>query len=505
MQKVSCIVLGLGFLLLGVPAQAQSRPPAHALSAEELFRRVSPSVFVIESLDDTGQPIKQGSAVAVGKVQDSSIAARFAPTEPEQWELVKPAPAPQHGVTGSLLETNYHVIKDGVSFEVHQGPRKWSAALVATNPDRDVAELRVANLDAPPVPMRPFSSLVVGEHVYAIGAPEGLELTLSEGLISSLRQAGDDRVIQTTAAISPGSSGGGLFDASGRLVGITVAYLKEGQNLNFALPTDSISSVRWSPQWAQLGSTAFKAAQKYDEAAQYDPAFQSYNQAVSDFQQSVRLDPRNEALWSALGDAYSSEHTLAVLYTSEPPVDTESLRNQERTAYMKAVQLNPDDEHVWWSLGMSGLIEDQVNGFKNVVRIDPVNIDAWEALAKGYCGLGQDENALTALATAHALVKPPNASEEESLANEYVTCYMENTAELMTNQQNPQFLGQALECAQSAVRLQPNDPDAWETLGSVYDEMKDRAGVMKVYEKLKTLDPKAADDFFQQYVQPNQQ
>src|SRR5262249_49670558 len=80
--------------------------------------------------------------------------------------------------------------------------------------------------------------LQVGQRVYAIGAPQELELTLSDGLISGLRQTegGSIQLIQTSAPISPGSSGGGLFDQDGRLVGITTFFVEEGQNLNFALP-----------------------------------------------------------------------------------------------------------------------------------------------------------------------------------------------------------------------------------------------------------------------------
>jgi S1-C subfamily serine protease len=83
----------------------------------------------------------------------------------------------------------------------------------------------------------------VGERVYAIGAPEGLELTISEGLVSGLREYENVRVIQTSAAISHGSSGGGLFDVNGRLIGITTFSLKEGQNLNFALPGEWIQAL----------------------------------------------------------------------------------------------------------------------------------------------------------------------------------------------------------------------------------------------------------------------
>ncbi len=82
----------------------------------------------------------------------------------------------------------------------------------------------------------------MGEPVYAVGAPQGLELSLSEGIVSQLR-GGPPPLIQTTVAISQGSSGGGLFNAEGELVGITTFYLKEGQSLNFALPVEWIGEV----------------------------------------------------------------------------------------------------------------------------------------------------------------------------------------------------------------------------------------------------------------------
>jgi hypothetical protein len=86
--------------------------------------------------------------------------------------------------------------------------------------------------------------LRIGQRVYAIGAPQGLELTISEGIVSSLREVPGGSVIQTTAPISPGSSGGGLFDLSGRLVGIMTFQHRYGQNLNFALPADWIAGMQ---------------------------------------------------------------------------------------------------------------------------------------------------------------------------------------------------------------------------------------------------------------------
>lgn len=440
------------------------------LSPEELFKRVSPSVFVVVSLDASKHAVEQGSAVAIGK---------------------------------GLLETNYHVIKDGASFQAQQGTRKWPATLVATNPDRDVAELRVANLDAPVVPMRPFSSLAIGEHVYAIGAPEGLELTLSEGLISSLRQSGDDRVIQTTAAISPGSSGGGLFDTSGRLVGITVAYLKEGQNLNFALPTDSLSSVRSASAWGKLGSEAYEAGSKYDGAINYDLGFQSYKLAADDYQQAVRLNPKDEDALRHLGDAYdkNASELLASTFTES---DRESAARRAANAYQGALQLKPNDKGAW--IGLARAYEDQgqskgaINAYKNALRFDPNDIEAWEALGELYALDGEDDNALTAFDTAQAAIKSNDDKAQASLCDSLVN----GTRFAPSIDLDPRFPQRVMGCAQRLIKLRPNDVDGWCDLGLAYADEKDRVGVLKVYEKLKTLDPNTANDFFKLFVAPNQ-
>jgi len=191
----------VGAVRVGPPAPSQK--PLPELSAQQIFKRISPSVMVVESLDANGKVAAFGSGVVI--------------------------------VSGHVI-TNRHVIEDGVSFRIEHDGKKWPAKLVRVDPDHDLAELSVAGLDAPVVTVLDSSKLAVGETVYAIGAPEGLELTISGGLISGLRDFDKGRVIQTSAAISPGSSGGGLFDAQGRLAGITTFYLKEGQSLNFALP-----------------------------------------------------------------------------------------------------------------------------------------------------------------------------------------------------------------------------------------------------------------------------
>lgn len=179
-------------------------------SAEGIFQRLSPSVFVIEALDKRGSVVATGSGVMVGPGQ---------------------------------VVTNKHVIEQGTAWTISHGREVWPASVARVDVAHDLCELKVPILGALPVAMRASSSLVVGERVYAIGAPEGLELTLSEGVVSGLRDFGGGRVIQTSAPISPGSSGGGLFDAQGQLIGITTFSMKEGQNLNFALPTEWVEAL----------------------------------------------------------------------------------------------------------------------------------------------------------------------------------------------------------------------------------------------------------------------
>lgn len=151
-------------------------------------------------------------------------------------------------VGGDKVITNCHVVlgKNGTPREkseqivVLQGNRKIKARLLAANREYDTCLLSVSGLSIPAASIADTSDLRVGQRVYAIGAPSGLELTLTEGLLSAFRLMGKSRVIQTSAAISPGSSGGGLFDERGDLIGITSFGLKSGASLNFAYMPDAI-------------------------------------------------------------------------------------------------------------------------------------------------------------------------------------------------------------------------------------------------------------------------
>lgn len=202
---------------------------AAALTPAEVYALVSPSVWRVVTYDGDGLPLSQGSAVVVG---------------PE------------------ALATNCHVLAKARRVVVRHEQTTFDAKLELWDTPRDVCQLRAAGLPATPVRIAPTASVVVGENVFAIGTPRGLELTMSAGLVSSLRRnnAGQVVLVQTSAPTSGGSSGGGLFDDSGALVGLTTigSVTGDAQNLNFAIPADWI--VELADRHARLSKKPGNAA-----------------------------------------------------------------------------------------------------------------------------------------------------------------------------------------------------------------------------------------------------
>src|SRR5882672_3337771 len=217
----------------GAPAENAPAAPARSIetapvavqplvrSTEEIFVQLAPSVVRVNVLDGSGAPIGSGSGVVIDR---------------------------------ETVITNCHVALRARRLTVRIGDDTRAATVGTADEQFDLCRLNVPGLGAPAVGMGSVESLRTGQKVFAIGAPQGLDLTISEGIVSSLREVQDGIVIQTTAPISPGSSGGGLFNAAGQLVGITTFQHRYGQNLNFALPADWVARMQTrSSQVAQTG------------------------------------------------------------------------------------------------------------------------------------------------------------------------------------------------------------------------------------------------------------
>jgi hypothetical protein len=183
------------------------------LEASDLFKSVAGSVVRVEGVRSDG--ISQGSGVAVSRTQ---------------------------------VATNCHVLAGAIKLVVKQDEHEWVARLQASAPKQDRCLLAVEEADLVPIRgVRRYSELVVGEKLYTVGAPNGLDLTLADGLLSALREDGGVSYVQTTAPISPGSSGGPLFDARGNLVGITTLVLVGKQRINQALNFAIAADAYWAP------------------------------------------------------------------------------------------------------------------------------------------------------------------------------------------------------------------------------------------------------------------
>ncbi|GMV45484.1 MAG: hypothetical protein AMXMBFR66_08820 [Pseudomonadota bacterium] len=222
----------------GADAAPRAVAPRGALAAEELanielFKRTSPSVVHITSLG----------------VQRNLFSLRV-------------QEVPRGTGTGFVWDerghivTNFHVIQDANGARVTLADQSsWDAELVGAFPDRDLAVLRIKapRGKLPPIPVGTSRDLQVGQRVYAIGNPFGLDQTLTVGIVSALNREIESfggrtirGVIQTDAAINPGNSGGPLLDSAGRLIGVNSQIASPSgasAGIGFAIPVDEVNRV----------------------------------------------------------------------------------------------------------------------------------------------------------------------------------------------------------------------------------------------------------------------
>ena len=160
--------------------------------------------------------------------------------------------------------TNFHVLQGASAAKVTLSDHSvWDGRFVGGSPDKDLAVLRIsaAAEKLSPILVGESRGLLVGQKVFAIGNPFGLDQTLTTGIVSALGRSIDaangrriEGVIQTDAAINPGNSGGPLLDSSGRLIGVNTAIASptgSSAGIGFAVPVDTVNQV--VPQLIRYG------------------------------------------------------------------------------------------------------------------------------------------------------------------------------------------------------------------------------------------------------------
>ncbi len=271
------------------------------------------------------------------------------------------------------LVTNCHVIDKGSLIFVSRKEAGITerVRLVGRDAQHDLCELDLVRAREGfdrPVQVAPAGTLRVGDPVYAIGSPRGMELTISNGIASAVRETGAGiRVIQTNASLSPGSSGGGLFDAKGRLVGITTFVAKDAQNLNFAVAAEYLASAGISPEELskQRSVAAGTEAFPLREAA-YERSERLRRQERSSIEERKRQlevppsNPGARAASSAPVTRRDAKAMAALLAVQENPSDARPVRTYEQLA--KTGQLEGLDDDAVVRKVYAAVMADQVRG-----------------------------------------------------------------------------------------------------------------------------------------------
>jgi hypothetical protein len=185
---------------------------SNIFASTEVVNKVFPATVLITAEDKNGQPQSLGSGF-----------------------LVAP----------NIIATNFHVIENSYSGYVKFINKKEIyeiEGVVGYNENYDLALIKISNNNANPLPLI-SPSVDIGQKIFAIGNPLGLEGTISDGIISGLREFQDFSVLQISAPISPGNSGGPVVNENGDVVGVATFTMTEGQNINFAVPVKYLKEL----------------------------------------------------------------------------------------------------------------------------------------------------------------------------------------------------------------------------------------------------------------------
>jgi tetratricopeptide (TPR) repeat protein len=327
---------------------------ALADDAARIFERVAPSVVTVQTLDETGRTDGHGSGVVI------------APTR---------------------VVTNCHVVREARTLQVRRADKTLPARWLSADLPRDLCLLEVPGLDAPPVKQRASDSLATGERVFAVGNPLGFGLSVSEGLVSAMTPAPGERRIYTSASLSPGSSGGGLFDSEGRLIGITTAVMSLGQNLNVAMPAEWIAEMSSratpppaipeepppEPRW-QIDAEALRVKSEWKALAELA-------------QRWIESQPKSPAAWQRLGlaqqnlskltDAEKSQRASLALHEKNAEawvelgstLDLLGRKNESEQAFRQAMAVYPGSGYPHLQLAKVRYVEKRYDEAKKGAEI----------------------------------------------------------------------------------------------------------------------------------------
>ena len=364
------LVLCFAFLAIGSPAQDM---------LPELVKRIKPSAVAIETFDAKDNTISRGSGFFIG--------------------------------TDRVI-TNRHVIERAARVEIHllNGKKYPVKGVIAIDGEGDLALLSVDVPRDVAVPI-PFVRAVPqeGESIVVIGNPYGLEGSVSNGIVSAVREIpGYGKIIQITASISPGSSGSPVVNMAGQVIGVATLQAAEGQNLNFAVPAERISQLKISDVQTFTNLAAENQKNKRSTAERlYSQGLaqlsrDDYARALPYFEKATEADPNYAEAWYQAGYSYGvlGRHADAA------------------KASRQAARLRPDWPATYINIGASsyalGAFKDAADAYRQAIRLDENNPDSYYSFSLVLNKLNRTDEEIVALRHAISL-KPDFANGIERL------------------------------------------------------------------------------------------
>jgi tetratricopeptide (TPR) repeat protein len=453
-------------LLLIIPLKVQAQD-----ILPELVRRIKPSAVAIETFDSRGEKLSRGSGF-------------FIDTD--------------------RIVTNRHVLEGAFRAEVHSSsggvfPVK---GVLAVDAEGDLAVLKI---DQPSPAIRPLpldkTSPQEGESVVVIGNPLGLEGSVTNGIVSAVRDIPTfGRIIQITAAISAGSSGSPVVNMQGQVIGIATLQITGGQSVNFAIPSERISQLQVAPAMSLADLVATTGRNKRAKAVQSFRDGLSFlskddcEKALPYFEKAVESDNSYAEAWAQAGfcneklgkhaEALDASKKAVSLRPSAESYFNIGLANfylkqyrDAAEAYRAAIKLDPyNAADSYYALGLVyrdwGKADEEIQAYKQAIKLRPDYTVAYERLGSRYLKSKKFNEAVEVFRQLAAL-KPGDPVAQNSLGEAY----------LELNR-----LNEAVESFRQSIRLKPDFGKAYYNLGKCLLAMGNRDGALEQYTILTNID-----------------
>ena len=420
---------------------------AYALTPQEIAKKALDSTVLLVMEDINGQPLGVGSGFFV---QPNQIATNFPVIE------------------GAARGTAKRVGQDTV-FSIE--------GFTAMDEDRDLAIIQVPDAQVRSLPLADSDAVAVGDTVYVVGNPKGfLEGTFSHGLISAIRQLDARKLFQLTAPISSGNSGGPVLNEKGEVIGVAVAQVKDGQNLNFAVPSNYLKSLidrmRTAKPLSGISKTPAEnrqttTAETYFIRGIVKSALGLYQDAIVAFEIALRLQPDFPEAYAGRGKAKAGlgNHSDAI------------------ADYGTAIELKPDYSQAYAGRGLEkvelGKYTEAIKDYDKAIQLEPASAEFYvnRALAKDkseqYAGAIADYDAAI-------LLEPDNA--EIYLSRGLVKVKLEHHADAIIDYD-------------AAMRLKPEDAKIYGNRGLANALSGQHSEAVNDYDLAILMNPDYADAY----------